>query len=332
MRVGVAGVGRIGRGHAERLMRNSDVSEVLITDSDMSRAGEIGHELGVRIVPTVDGLLAAVDAIVIAASTTAHAELLIAAIQARTPAFCEKPISHDLAISREVAQLADARKVPIQMGFQRRFDPGYRAAATLVKAGGLGTLYAIRTAGHDPQPPWEAYIAHSGGLFRDFGVHDFDALRFVTGQEIVEVYACGAVRQFPIFRKYDDVDTAVATLTLSDGPLALMSLTRHNPRGYDIRMELIGSRDNVAVGWDACTPLRSLEPGAATQADVSHPKDFSVRFRDAYAAELTAFLDVARGRKESPCTVDDAIEALRVAEACERSRRRHRPVALSEIE
>ena len=164
MRVGVVGVGRIGQGHAERLMHNSDVSEVLIMDSDASQAGKVGDELGLRTVSSIEGLIATVDAIVIAASTTAHADLLKAAIGARTPAFCEKPISHDLVVSREVAELADAQNVPIQMGFQRRFDPGYRAAATLVKAGGLGTLYAIRTAGHDPEPPWEGYIAHSGGV------------------------------------------------------------------------------------------------------------------------------------------------------------------------
>ena len=330
MRVGVAGVGRIGRPHAERVMAHPEVSEVILQDANAKLAASVATDLGLRVVTGYDELLASVDAVVIAATTTAHAGLLRAAVQAGLPTFCEKPISHDLEQSREVVALIQRRSVPVQMGFQRRFDPGYQAAADLVASGGLGTLYALRTVGHDPEPATEAYIAGSGGMFRDFSVHDFDAIRFVTGEEVVEVFAQTTVRKWDVYERFDDADLAVATCTLSGGALGLMSYARHNPLGYDVRMELFGSRDSVVVGWDARSPVRSLEPSAPPLAAKPYP-DFHDRFADAYAAEIDAFLDVARGRQSSRSTAEDAVEALRAAIACDISRREHRPVALAEV-
>ncbi len=330
MRVGVAGVGRIGRPHAERLVAHPEVSEVLLQDASIELATSVANDLGLRSVAGYDELLASVDAVLIAATTTAHAELLQAAVEAGIPTLCEKPISHDLQRSREVVDLIHQRNVPVQMGFQRRFDPGFQAAADLVSAGGLGTLYTLRTVGHDPEPATEAYIAGSGGMFRDFSVHDFDAIRFVTGEEVVQVYAQTAVRKWDIYGRFDDCDTAIATCTLSGGALGLLSYTRHNPLGYDVRMEMFGSRDSVVVGWDPRAPLRSLEPGAPPLGAHPYP-DFHDRFAHAYAAEIDAFLDVARGRQPSRSTADDAVEALRAAIACDISSREGRPVALTEV-
>ena len=179
-------------------------------------------------------------------------------------------------------------------------------------------------------PATEAYIAGSGGMFRDFSVHDFDAIRFVTSEEVVEVYAQTTVRKWDVYERFDDADLAIATFTLSGGALGLMSYARHNPLGYDVRMELFGSRDSVVVGWDDRAPLRSLEPRSPPLAAKPYP-DFHDRFADAYAAEIDAFLDVARGRQPSLSTADDAVEALRAAIACDISRRQHRPVALTEV-
>ena len=330
MRVGVAGVGRIGRPHTERLMAHPDVSQVVLQDANAELAASVANDLGLRAVTDYAELLASVDAVVIAATTTAHAGLLRASVQAGIPTFCEKPISHDLEQSREIVALIHQRSFPVQMGFQRRFDPGYQAAADLVASGGLGTLYTLRTVGHDPEPATEAYIAGSGGMFRDFSVHDFDAIRFVTGEEVVEVFAQTTVREWDIYRRFDDADTAIATCTLSGGALGLMSYTRHNPLGYDVRMELFGSRDSVVVGWDDRAPLRTLEPNGPPLAALPYPH-FHDRFAKAYAAEIDAFLDVARGRQPSRSTADDAVEALRAAIACDISRREHRPVAITEV-
>ncbi|MGH2788023.1 MAG: Gfo/Idh/MocA family protein [Actinomycetota bacterium] len=330
MRFGVIGVGRMGMVHAETLAGLEEVDAVLLCDADRDRAVQVAGELGLDTVPTTETLFAKVDAVVIAAATSAHAELVHAAADAGRPAFCEKPISLDLKSTVEVVEHVRDSGIPFQMGFQRRFDDGYRAAHDLVRDGSLGTVYVVRMAGHDPAPPPEDYIAVSGGIYVDFSVHDFDALRFVTGQEVEEVYADGAVIGFPVFERYGDVDTAVATLKLSGGTLAVLSVTRHNPLGYDVRMELLGSGDSVAVGWDERMPLRPVGPGAAPAPTDPYP-NFQNRFRAAYEAEMAAFVEVAGARRESPCTATDALEALRVALACERSRKEHRPVRLEEI-
>ena len=330
MRFGVIGVGRMGVVHAATLTSLPGVDSVILSDADPGRANEAGSELGIEVAATTNDLLSSVDAVVIAAATSAHAELIHAAADAGVPAFCEKPISLDLMSTVEVMEHVDDSGIPLQMGFQRRFDHGYKAARDLVADGSIGNLYVVRMAGHDPAPPPEDYIGVSGGIYVDFSVHDFDALRFVTNQEVKEVYADGAVIGFPVFEGYGDVDTAVVTLRLSGGSLGLLSVTRHDAYGYDVRMELIGSDDCVAVGWDDRMPLRSVEPGAAPAPRDPYP-NFQNRFEAAYKAEMAAFVDVAAGRRPSPCTARDALEALKVALACDRSRAEHRPVCVDEI-
>jgi len=330
MRVGVIGVGRMGETHATTLASLAAVTEILITDPDIPRAEHVAAEVGAKTVATTEELIASVDAVVISAASSAHADLIHACADAGLPTFCEKPITIDLASTAEVVDHVRRAGIALQMGFQRRFDPGFRAARALVHDGSLGTLYVVRMAGHDPEPPHEEYIPASGGIFRDFSVHDFDALRFVTAQETVEVFADGAVLNFPQFERYDDVDTAVATLRLSGGSFGILSVTRHDPLGYDVRMELLGSGDSVAVGWDARMPLRSVEPGAAP-APADAYRGFQERFAAAYRAEMAAFIEVALGREQSACTAEDALEAMRVAVACDRSRAEHRAVRLDEL-
>jgi myo-inositol 2-dehydrogenase/D-chiro-inositol 1-dehydrogenase len=170
----------------------------------------------------------------------------------------------------------------------------------------------------------------SGGLFRDFSVHDWDVIRWLTDSEVEEVYGVGAVRRFEVFAKYGDVDTAIAALTMANGVLAVLTTARHDPLGYDIRTEIFGSRDSVVVGLGPRTPIRSLEPDWVAPEAV--PWDsFIERFADAYAAELEAFLRVARGEQPSPCTARDGLQALVVAEAATRSLHEHRPVATAEF-
>ena len=220
--------------------------------------------------------------------------------------------------------------VVVQMGFQRRFDAGYQAARQAVCDGVLGRVYTVRIAGHDPFPPHEGYIPGSGGIFRDLHIHDFDIARWVLGQDIVEVYAQGAVLVDPMFERYDDVDTVAALLTFSEGTLGVLTGGRHDPVGYDVRLELFGSGDSVAVGWDARMPLRSLEPDMPPAP--ANPYSFFLdRFDAAYRRELSTFVDVARGRTPNPCAVEDAEAALRAALACDLSRRERRPVRLEEI-
>lgn len=184
----------------------------------------------------------------------------------------------------------------------------------------------MRAATHDPAPPTEAYIATSGGIFRDLHIHDFDAIRFVTGEEIVEVYADGAVREAEWIERHGDVDTAVTVLRLSGGALAILSGTRHDPLGYDVRLEVFGTRDTIVVGVDGRSPFRSVEAGAA-QPDGPGYRNFVERFEPAYRAELAAFVATVRNGGASACTLGDARAALLVALAAERSRAERRPVS-----
>ena len=330
MHVGLAGAGRIGAFHARALARSPLVSTLTITDSDQARAAQVARDVGARVAGTPEALLEdGVEALAIASATPSHASLLHLAAEGHLPAFCEKPIALDLKTTDDVLRHVAQAGILLQIGFQRRFDAGYGAAREAVNSGAIGELYMVRVAGHDPAPPPEDYIAASGGIWRDLAIHDFDVVPWVTGQQIVEVFADGAVHQ-PMFARHGDVDVASATFRLSAGALGVISASRHDPLGYDIRMELFGSKDSVVVGLDGRTPLHSLEPGALPSAKPAW-RDFMERFEPAYRAELDGFLHAASDGSPSLCSGQDARRALVVAMAAERSRVERRPVRVEEF-
>ncbi|MET7767695.1 Gfo/Idh/MocA family oxidoreductase [Nocardia sp. NPDC005366] len=329
--VGLAGTGRIGTAHAKTLRILPQVDRVLVTDIDSARARDTAATLGVEVVPDIVTLLASdLTGLVIATATDSHPELITRAVDRGIPVFCEKPVAADLAGTMAVLEHLENSTVPVQIGFQRRFDPGYNAARAAVGSGELGRLHTLRATTLDPAPPAAAYIPHSGGIFRDCGIHDFDIIRWVTGREIIEVYARGANRGDRVFTDAGDVDTAAAILTLDDDTLATVSLSRYNGAGYDVRLEVLGSRANAVVGLDNRAPLRSVEPGHPTFARPVYA-GFMERFRWAYTEELTAFVALATGEIENPCPPGEALEAFYVAEACELSRVERRPVAVAEV-
>jgi myo-inositol 2-dehydrogenase/D-chiro-inositol 1-dehydrogenase len=330
MRVAVVGVGRMGALLARLLGQSPRVSEVVVTDPDRSKADAIATAISATVVPTLDAALDGVDAVVVATPTDTHERMLRTTLGRAAPTFVEKPLALDLAECRSIVDLVDRTGIPLQVGFQRRFDPAYVEARRLVESGALGTLYLVRLIAHDHEPPPDDYIPRSGGLFRDSSIHDFDALRWLTGVEVEEVYADGSVRNFEVFARSDDVDTGVVILRLTDGTLAVLGQTRHDPRGYDIRMEVFGSRDAVVVGLSDRAPINSLERNGPTFPGPAWTT-FLTRFEDAYRAELAAFLDLVEGRIESPCTARDGLEAMRVAEAATISRTEHRPVKLTDV-
>ena len=327
--VGLAGAGRIGAYHARVLASSPEVGRLVIADADVTRAECAAAEVGGRHVESPEALSeAGIDALVIAAATPAHAPLVRLAAAARLPVFCEKPIALDLETTNAVLGEVVRAGVMLQVGFQRRFDPGYRAARDVVRSGRVGDLYLLRVAGHDPSPPTDEYMPGSGGIWRDFVVHDFDAIPWVTGQEIVEVYADGRAYA-DLFARSGDIHHGAAVLRLAEGALAVLTASRHDPLGYDVRMELFGSADSVAVGLDARMPLRSLEPGVAPPRPAY--RDFMERFESAYRAEMSAFLRAVRTGRPEGCTGVEARRGLLVAMAAERSVAEHRPVVVEEI-
>ncbi|RKT79132.1 myo-inositol 2-dehydrogenase/D-chiro-inositol 1-dehydrogenase [Terracoccus luteus] len=331
MRIGLAGVGRIGAFHAETLMGLDAVDELVVTDLDVDAARAVAERLGATHAATVQNLLASgVDGVVVATGTAGHAPLVRQAVAAKVPTFCEKPLAATLTETVELAELVEASGVPVQVGFQRRFDRAYQRVAAAVRAGELGTVHTMRANTHDQSPPHPAYIPTSGGLFRDCSVHDFDAVRYVSGREVASVFATGANTGAAFFGEAGDVDTAAAVLTLDDGILVTVTATRYNGAGHDVRLEVMGSEGTLGVGFDDSLAVTSAEPGAAQPRGPRH-RSFMERFLPAYRAELTHFAALARGDAPSPCTATDALQAFRVAEACELSRREQRVVTLDEI-
>ncbi|MEU9332743.1 Gfo/Idh/MocA family oxidoreductase [Streptomyces sp. NPDC048290] len=331
MRIGILGLGRIGAFHAETLSGLAAVTSLVVADPVAAAAKTAAERFGAQVADSPEALLATgVDGVVIAAATDAHPGLIRAAVHAGVPVFCEKPVARTMAEGVAVLKDVDGTGVPVQIGYNRRFDAGFVAARDAVRAGELGTLHTVRSTTLDPAPPPAGYVAASGGIFRDCSVHDFDIIRWVTGREVTEVYAVGGNRGADYIREAGDADTTGAVLTLDDGTIAVVSNSRHNGRGYDVRMELHGFTDSIAVGLEDKLPLRSVEPGVTFPAGVPH--DFFMdRFTAAYRAELTAFTEVVAGSRPSPCTVADALEAGWIAEACTLSLHEHRPVRIAEV-
>ncbi|WP_116247404.1 Gfo/Idh/MocA family oxidoreductase [Nocardiopsis sp. FIRDI 009] len=332
MRVGLVGAGRIGASHAAAIAARPEVGELVLVDADGARARDVAGRVGAHVAGTIDTLLhpGAVDALVVAAATSAHAELILAGVRAGTPVFCEKPVAPTVAETVDVLREVDKRRVLVHIGFMRRFDAGYAEARRALRDGELGELHRVHAVTCDAAPPPAEYLPTSGGLFRDCLVHDFDILRWVTGREVAEVHAYGANRGAGYFAAADDVDTAAAVLRMDDGTLATVQGSRYNGAGYDVRMELAGSAGTVAVGLDGHAALRSAEAGADFPSQDPH-HEFWSRFAPAYGAEIAAFLGAVREGGPSPCTVADALEAVLVSDAAERSRREGRPVRIEEV-
>ncbi len=331
MRIGLIGVGRIGAFHAQTLTDLPAVDELIITDAVPDLAQRVAERLKVGVAPEpADVLAAGVDGIVIASSTATHPDLIRACARAGIPTFCEKPVA---ALSREAVALRDelaGSETPIQIGFPRRFDAAYMAVKADLAAGTLGYVHTVRSTTLDPAPPPESYIRGSGGIFNDCAIHDFDAVRYVTGQEVVEVYAVGTNQGVDYIEAAGDAESATSLLTMSGGTIAVVSNSRSNGRGHDVRLELLGSKDSVAAGLDDRLPLRSAGPALAFPSGT--PWNFFMdRFADAFRAELTAFTDVVAGTRPSPCTLHDGVEASLIAEAATRSWREHRPVRVDEV-
>jgi myo-inositol 2-dehydrogenase/D-chiro-inositol 1-dehydrogenase len=327
--IGVLGVGRIGATHAANLARLPGV-EVAVYDPDAAAVERTVATTGARPLPDRDAVLSEAGALVIATPTANHPDDLAAGAAAAVPMLCEKPISLDVASTAAALQVVEGAGAELQVGFMRRFDAGFVAMRRLVESGDLGEVYLVRAASHDHVPPHESYLDQSGSVYRDMHIHDFDAIRWLTGRDVVEVFAAGSVLVDDMFERHGDVDTTALVLVLEGGVLASITGARANPLGYDHRTEVIGSRDAVCAGWTERTPLRSADPDG-TAGPVNPYPAFPDRFGPAYRDEVEAFVALCRGEGENRSRGSTALEALRVAVAADRSLAEHRPVAVAEI-
>jgi myo-inositol 2-dehydrogenase / D-chiro-inositol 1-dehydrogenase len=323
MRIAVVGAGRMGQLHARLLASTKGVSELIVADADVDQAKTVAEGLGAKAIPDPMEALGSVDAAVIATPTEAHAVFVKAAVGRGCPVLCEKPLAESLDAAIELADYVSGTGVLVRVGFQRRFDYGYRAARAAVTENRLGRLYLMRLQvtepGRAPSP--------KTNLLRNTAIHDFDLVRWLSGEEVLSVYADGAQRDGRAFDPRFDPDTIVASLRLTGGALAAVTVSRMSPLGYDVRAELVGSHDHLAVGWSNRTPVRSVERDAT--ATGSEPwRSWETRFEQAYRSEVSEFLGAVAGGADSGAGVRDAVEAHRIAEAAGVSLEQGLPVTL----
>jgi myo-inositol 2-dehydrogenase/D-chiro-inositol 1-dehydrogenase len=328
VRVGLVGLGRIGRFHAAnlagrvpgaRLVRVADAAEGVAREN----SGRLG---GVEWSTRYDDLLEDpdVEAVVIASPTPLHAEMAVAAAAAGKHIFCEKPISLDLERTYQVIESVGSAGVKMQVGFHRRFDPDYRAAWERISAGHIGEVYLFRTSLRDMRSPGVDYLKGSGGFFADVTVHDFDAARWLVG-EIEEITAFGAALSDPSFEEMGEIDNAVVTLRFASGALGVIDNSRVAGYGYECSSEIMGHRGTLRVGDHRRVALETLTPGRACR---DHVSDFVERFADAYTAEMEHFLDAMRSDRDPEVGGADDAAAFTLAKAAERSYREGRTVRL----
>lgn len=333
VRIAVLGTGRIGRMHARLIASRVEEAEVASVFDVMSEAAAaVASDLDVPQASSVEAVLAdaTVDAVCISTSTDTHVDLIVASAEAGKAIMCEKPVSLDLAEVDRALAAVESAAVPLQIGFNRRFDASHRAVAEAVAEGAIGDLHILRITSRDPDPPPVSYIEVSGGIFLDMTIHDFDMARFVSGSEVLEVYAQGAVRVDPEIGDAGDLDTVVILLTHKNGAFTVIDNSRRAVYGYDQRVEAFGSEGMVA----STNPL--LHSTARSDASGVHsatiPYFFLDRYIPSYIAEWQAFTRSVAASTPPAVTGADGRAPLVIGLAAWRSIRDKRPVRTDEIQ
>jgi myo-inositol 2-dehydrogenase / D-chiro-inositol 1-dehydrogenase len=333
VRLAVIGVGRIGRMHADLLARQVDGAALAaVHDQDGGSARSVGDELGVPVADSVEELLALadVDAVAICSSTDTHPDLIVAAAAAGKAIFCEKPLSLDLAELDRALAAVESSGVPFQIGFNRRFDPAHQSVRDAVASGAVGEPHLVRISSRDPAPPPLEYVRVSGGLFLDMTIHDFDMARYVTGSEVVEVYARGALRVAPDLAEAGDVDTALVTLVHESGCLTAIDNCRQAVYGFDQRVEVLGSA-GMAASENPLAHSGVLRTAEGTSAPTL-PHFFLDRYIPSYVREWQAFVAAVRAGETPPGNRADARAPLVIGLAAGRSLAEGRPVRVEEVD
>ncbi|MCD7814421.1 MAG: inositol 2-dehydrogenase [Lachnospiraceae bacterium] len=334
VKVGIIGAGRIGRVHITSIstkVKNAQIKTVadpFLNEETAAWAKSMGVENTTKdymeIINDPE-----IDAVLICSSTDTHSPISIQAIQAGKHVFCEKPIDHDVAKIREVIAALEGTKVKYQVGFNRRFDHSFSAAQQAVAAGKIGKPEIIKITSRDPEPPTPEYVKVSGGMFLDMTIHDFDMARFLAGCDATEVYVQAANLVDPAIGEAGDVDTAVITLQMENGAIAVIDNCRKAVYGYDQRAEVFGSEGMVAISNDCqSTAVISNAQGVTGEKPLFF---FLERYMDAYAKEIEEFISAIENDTDTPLGVEDGLKPVLMGIAAKKSYEEHRPVKLSEI-
>ena len=335
LNIGIIGAGRIGKVHLQSVTRYvADAKVIALADPFMNaETEEWARSLGLgKLTRDYKEILAdpEVDAVFICSSTDTHSAISLEAIAAGKHIFCEKPVDHDLGKIKAVMQALEGSNVKYQVGFNRRFDHNFAAAREAVANGRIGELAVLKITSRDPGAPPVDYIKVSGGIFLDMTIHDFDMVRFISGEEVTEVYAAGGVTVDPAIGEAGDIDTAVVTLRLESGALAVIDNCRRASYGYDQRLEAFGSKGQVAISNDTAS---SAVVSDASGVTAEKPLYFFLeRYMQAYAAEVEAFVAAVRDDTPVPVGIDAGLQSVLIGVAAKKSLELGRPVKLSEIE
>lgn len=333
IRIAVLGCGRIGVMHAANIAAHPRATLAGVYDIFVPAAESVSAKTGAKVFASVAECLAdpAVDAVLIATATDTHADLLEACLAAGKPVLCEKPIDLSLARVKICAERIKGSTLPVQLGFVRRFDPGHRALHRAITSGKIGTVHQVVITSRDPGLASEAYLRASGGIFRDMTIHDFDMARFMLGEEIETVYATGArLVDAALMETLGDWDTVTVVLTTATGKQAVIGNSRRAVYGYDQRVEAFGT-GGMAVS-DNRRP-HGMRLSGETQTEVAAPllNFFIERYREAFDAEIDAFVTAIETGTAPVVGFDDGVQALVLAEAALLSVREGRVVKISEV-
>lgn len=333
--VGIIGAGRIGKVHTESIcnyVRNARIKTV--ADPFMNETTEIWlRSMGVEgITKDYHEILSdpEIEAVLICSSTNTHSPISLEAIAAGKHVFCEKPIDHDLSKVKQVVQALKGSSIKYQVGFNRRHDHNFSAVKQAIMDGKVGDVHIIKITSRDPEPPSAEYAAVSGGMFLDMTIHDFDMVRFLAGCDAEEIYVQSAVLVDPAIGEAGDVDTAVITLKMENGAIAVIDNSRRAAYGYDQRAEVFGSKGMVATANDTLsTAVLSNADGVTGEKPLYF---FLERYMQSFATEVKSFINAIENDTDTLVGVEDGLKPVLMGIAAKKSVEEHRPVKLSEIE
>ncbi len=330
IKFGLLGAGRIGKVHARAVTGDAQAKLVAVADAMPAAAQAIADQYGCEV-RTIDAICAAkdIDAVVICTPTDTHADLIEQFVKAGKAVFCEKPIDLSLARVKACLAVVRAHKGTLMVGFNRRFDPHFRAVRAEIDKGSIGDVEMVVITSRDPGAPPVDYIKRSGGIFRDMTIHDFDMARFLLGEEIEDVVATASVLVDPEIGKAGDFDSVQVMLRTKSGRQAVISNSRRATYGYDQRIEVHGSGGMVAA--ENQRPV-SIEVANGTGYTRPPLHDFFMtRYTEAYAAEIATFIAAMGGQGKAEPSGEDGLIALALADAAVRSVAERRVVRLAEV-
>lgn len=336
LKIGIIGAGRIGKVHLESIsyhVKNATVTAM--ADPFMNEETEkLIRSYGVsKVTKDYKDILndKDIDAVLVCSSTDTHAAISIEAINAGKHVFCEKPVDHSI---EKIQAVADALKkhpdIKFQVGFNRRFDHNFAAIRKAYDDGKIGEAHILKITSRDPEPPNPAYIKVSGGIFLDMTIHDFDMACFLTNSDVEELYVNSAVLVDPAIGEQGDVDTAIITMKMANGALAVIDNSRKAAYGYDQRAELFGSKGMVATSND------TVSSAVISNADgVTGEKPlffFLERYMGSFSEEMRQFTEAVINDTEVPVGIHAGLQSVKIGLAARKSVEEHRPVKISEIQ